>query len=164
MILVDTSVYISALADNEVERILREARKRAFIISSEVIEKEIDAAANFLRKIGKKSDAQKLKELYASVISGTIRLTDRVVELSDRYATEVKKRISKDRSCEMRDDFRIVSSAAIGSIEAVATFNRKTMANPEIILIYKEVNDKFRLKTPKFIKTKEELSKFLSFV
>ena len=41
MFLVDTSVYINALADSEVEIMLREAGKKAFIISSEVIEKEI---------------------------------------------------------------------------------------------------------------------------
>ena len=164
MILVDTSIYISAISDYEVEHILREARKKAFIISSEVIEKEIDAAATFLRRKGRKDDAQRLKELYNDVISGTIRLTDRVVELSDKYATEVRNKVSKDRAYEMKDDFRIVSSAAIGSIEAIATFNRRTMANPEIIAIYKEINDRNRVKTPMFIKTKEELSKFLSLV
>ncbi|MCX6818417.1 MAG: hypothetical protein NT129_00255 [Candidatus Aenigmarchaeota archaeon] len=162
MILVDTSVYISALADNEVEKMLKEAHNKAFIISSEVIEKEINLASDFLRKRGKSSDAQKLKDLYNSAISGTIKLTGRVVELSDKYAKEVSKRISRARALEMKDDFRIVSSATIGGIEAVATFNRKTMANPEIVSIYKEVNSTNKLKTPSFARTKEELSKLLS--
>jgi hypothetical protein len=162
MILVDTSIYISALTDQDLEHILQKAHEKAFIISSEIVEKEIEDAADYLRKIGKKNDAQRLKDIYYAVVSGTIRLTKRVIYLSDKYAAEVKKRISKDRSREMSDDFRIVSSAAIGSIEAIVTFNRRTMANPEIIAIYKEVNDKTKLKTPKFIRTKEELLKFLS--
>ncbi len=162
MILVDTSVYINALTVSEVEDILSKAGKRAFIISSEVIEKEIALAADFLSKRSRKNDAQKLKDIYNRSISGTIKLTDRVLKLSDTYTAEVRHKISKSRANEMKDDFRIVSSASIGSIEAIATFNRKTMANTEIISIYKDINDKNKLKTPKFIRTKEELSKFLS--
>lgn len=160
MILIDTSVYISALADKEIEEILREISKREFIISSEVIEKEIDMASKFLRKIDKKDDAQLLKDLYVNVISGTIKITDRIIELSNKYAIEVKNKISKDRSKEMKDDFMIVSSATIGNVRVITTFNRKTMANPEIVSIYKEINDRNKFKTPLFIRTKEELSKF----
>ncbi len=162
MILVDTSVYISALTDKEVEELLREGHKRTFIISSEVIEREIELASNFLRKRGRKDDAYRLKELYNSAISGTIKLTDRVIGLSDKYSEEVRKRISKSRSQEMEDDFRIVSSAVIGNVETIATFNRKTMANPDIVSIYKEMNSKNNLKTPRFVRTKEELLKLLS--
>lgn len=162
MILVDTSVYISALADSGVENVLKKAGKKAFIISSEVVEREIEKASDFLRKRGDKVEAQKLKELYTEVISGTIRLTDRAVEISDRYSSEVRKNISKTRAHQMKDDLRIVSSAAVGGIEATATFNRKTMANQEIVIIYNEINAKYKLKTPRFIRTKEELSRFLS--
>lgn len=162
MILVDTSVYISALADSEIENMLKEARKKAFIISSEVIEREIELASNFLRKRDRKDDAYRLKELYNSVISGTIKLTDRVIELSDKYSEEVKAKISKSRSQEMEDDFRIVSSAVIGNVETIATFNRKTMANPDMVSIYNETNSKNNLKTPRFVRTKEELLKLLS--
>ena len=64
MILIDTSVYIAALADKELEEKLREAGKKAFIISSEVIEKEINKASDFLRSRSKKQEAERLKELY----------------------------------------------------------------------------------------------------
>lgn len=164
MILIDTSVYVGALTDNEVENIIKEAAKREFVMSSEVIEKEIELASDFLKRKGKKDDAQKLKDLYIRSISGTIRLTERVLKLSHQYSTKVKDNISKTRSKEMKDDFRIVSSAVIGSVEAIATFNRKTMSNPDIVAIYKEINDKNDLKTPRFIKTKEELLKFLPSV
>ncbi len=162
MILVDTSVYISALADNEIENMLKEAHKKAFIISSEVIEKEIDLASDFLKKRGQKNDAHRLKELYNGAISGTIRLTDRVRELSDEYASEIENKISRARANEMKDDFRIVASASIGSIEAIATFNRKTMANPEIASVYREINNTHKLKTPRFARTKDDMSKLLS--
>ncbi len=162
MILVDTSVYINALADSEVETMIKTAGQKSFIISSEVIEREIQLASDFLRKRGRKNEAQRLKDLYNSTVSGTIKLTSRILDLSDKYAFEVKNRISKARSSEMKDDFRIVSSATIGSLKAIATFNRKTMSNPEIVSLYIEINKKNKLKTPKFIKTKEEFSGFLS--
>ncbi|HLD49019.1 MAG TPA: hypothetical protein VJB11_01510 [archaeon] len=162
MILIDTSVYIAAITDKEVEKLLMAAGKKKFVISSEVIEKEINSASDFLRKKGDKSGAERLKDIYNSTISGTIKLTDRVIALSTKYASEVKNRISNARAQEMKDDFRIVSSASVGSIEAIATFNRKTMSNPEIVAIYKEVNGKNSMKTPEFIRTKDELASLLS--
>jgi len=162
MILVDTSVYIAALTDKEIENMLKCAEKKAFIISSEVIEKEINKASDFLRSIGKKQDAEKLKELYNSTLSGTIKLTDRVINVSDKYTDKVRKKFGKDKAKKMKDDFRIVASASIGGIKDIATFNRKTMANEEIVQIYKEINSKERLKTPEFIKSKDDLFRFLS--
>lgn len=63
---------------------------------------------------------------------------------------------------EMADDFQIVASASIASLKFIATFNRRTMANEEIIPIYNKVNSANKLRTPSFIKTKEALFKFLS--
>src|SRR3989344_4433672 len=152
MILIDTSVYIAAITDKEVEKLLMAAGKKKFVISSEVIEKEINSASDFIRKRGDKTGSERLKNIYNSTISGTIKLTERVLKVSEEYSKTVRKNISKARAQEMRDDFRIVSSAAIGSIEAIATFNRKTMSNPEIVTIYKEINGKNALKTPAFIR------------
>ena len=162
MILIDTSVYIAAITDKEVEKLLMAAGKKKFVISSEVIEKEINSASDFIRKRGDKTGSERLKNIYNSTISGTIKLTERVLKVSEEYSKTVRKNISKARAQEMRDDFRIVSSAAIGSIEAIATFNRKTMSNPEIVAIYKEVNGKNSMKTPEFIRTKDELASLLS--
>lgn len=89
-------------------------------------------------------------------------MTDRVVNISNKYSNEVRARFGKGKTSEMEDDFRIVASASIAALKVVATFNRKTMANEEIIQLYEKINKTNDLKTPKFIKTKEGLFAFLS--
>jgi len=162
MILIDTSVYISALTDKNIERVLIDASKRSIVMSSVVIEKEISKASDFLRKTGRKQNAEKLKELHDICAGGKIGITPFVLRLSDEYFAAVKQRHGKNKAKDMVEDFRIVSAASAAAIAAVATFNRKTMANEEIIEIYKTVNEKHKLKTPRFIRTKAELISFLS--
>ena len=65
MILIDTSVYISALTNPELEKALREASKKSVIMSSIVVEKEISMASDFLRRTYRKENSEKLKELHA---------------------------------------------------------------------------------------------------
>ncbi len=50
-------------------------------MSSEVIEEEIKAASGFLRKRGDKNAAERLSDIYHSSISGTVKMTERVVFL-----------------------------------------------------------------------------------
>lgn len=164
MILIDTSVYISALADSEIENMIREAGKKAFIISSEVIEREINKASFYLQKIGKRRDSERLKEIYNFAVGGTIKLTERVINISDKYSDEVRINLGKDKANEMEDDFRIVASASVAGIKHIATFNRKTMSNEEIVTVYERINQSSNLKTPKFIKTKGDLFALLSSI
>ena len=99
--------------------------------------------------------------MYNSTLSGTIRLTERVITISDKYAENVRKELSKDKAKRMKDDFRIVASASVGGIKGIATLNRKTMANDKIVRVYNKINSKEGLKTPQFIKSKEDIFRFL---
>ncbi len=162
MILIDTSVYISALTDKELENKIKEAAMKAVIMSSLVVEKEIAKSSDFLRKIGKKEDSDRLKLLYNLSAGGKIGLTPFILKLSDEYANAVKIKFGKKKAKDMIEDFRIVSAASAAAIPAIATFNRKTMADDDIIDVYRKINEKYKLKTPVFIKTKPELIKFLS--
>lgn len=162
MILVDTSVYISALTDKEVENKIREVAKKAVIMSSLVVEKEVAKSSDFLRKIGKKEDSERLKLLYNLSVGGKIGLTPFILKLSEEYADAVKMKFGKGKAKDMIEDFRIVSAASAAAIPVIATFNRKTMANEDVIGVYRKINEKYRLKTPKFITTKAELIRFLS--
>ena len=162
MILVDTSVYIEALADKELEEKLRGAGKKAFIISSEVIDDEIKEAVSFLRKTRRRDEAERLKEIYNSSTGGTIRLTHRVINIAGFYSHEITEKFGKNKSIEMKDDLRIVASASIAGLKYIATFNRKTMANEEIIEIYNKMNNANKLRTPIFINTKKALFDLLS--
>ena len=157
MILVDTSVYIEALADKELEEKLRGTGKKAFIISSEVIDDEIKEAVYFLRRTRRRDEAERLKEIYNSSIGGTIRLTHRVANIAGLYSQEILEKFGKNKSIEMKDDLRIVASASIAGLKYIATFNRKTMANEEIVDIYNKMNNKNKLRTPIFINTKKAL-------
>ncbi|MBI4162164.1 MAG: hypothetical protein HY513_00645 [Candidatus Aenigmarchaeota archaeon] len=162
MILIDTSVYISALTDQELENVLSEASKKSLIMSSEVIDREIKKAVNHLRATNRKTDSEKLRELYDASIGGTIKLTDRVLSIADKYSDIVKEKFGKDKAKEMEDDLRIVASASIAGLKLIGTFNRKTMASDDIVEIYRNVNNSSKLKTPEFIKSKERLLEFFA--
>ena len=162
MILIDTSVYINALADEELEKILRESQNKSFIISSEVIEREIKEATDHLRKTGRKIGSERLNEIYNASISGTIRLTDRVLAIASLYSENVREKFGKDKAKDMKDDLRIVACASIAGLKLIGTFNRKTMANEEIIEIYNTINKLNNLKTPEFVKSRESLVAILS--
>lgn len=162
MILIDTSVYISALADSELEKALREASKKSIIMSSVVVEKEISKASDFLRRTYRKENSEKLKELHNACAGGKIGITPFVLQLSDEYFAAVKQKYGRNKAEDMIEDFRIVSAASAAALTAVATFNRKTMGNEEIIKIYKGINEKHKLKTPRFIRTKDALISFLA--
>lgn len=97
MILVDTSVYISSLADSELETVLKKAGEKAFIISSEVVEQEMQEASDFLRKTNRRKDGDRLKEIYSSSVGGTIRLTGRVVRVAEGYSEKVKEKFGKSK-------------------------------------------------------------------
>ncbi len=127
MILIDTSVYISALTDEELEKALRNASKRSIIMSSVVVEKEIAKASEFLRRTDRKDNSEKLKELYNTCEGGKIGITPFVLYLSDKYFDAVKQKHGKSKAEDMIEDFRIVSAASAAALTAVATFNRKTM-------------------------------------
>ncbi len=162
MILIDTSVYIEALTDAELEKSLKEAQNKSFIISSDVIEKEIKEAADHLRKTNRRAESERLNEIYNASISGTIRLTDRVLLIANMYSEKIKQHFGKDKAKDMEDDLRIVACASIAGLKFIGTFNRKTMANNEIIEIYNIINKENKFKTPEFVKSKEGLLALLS--
>ena len=162
MILIDTSVYISAVTDTELEKALKKSHKKSFVISSEVVDDEIKESANYLRKTNRKIECEKLKEIYNSSIGGTIRFTDRVLAIANTYSEKVREKFGKDKAKDMKDDLRIVACASVAGLKFIGTFNRKTMANEEIIEIYNAVNKENKLKTPEFIKSREKLIALLS--
>jgi len=164
MLLVDTSLYIEALKDNDMELCLRKLSKNNFILSCEIIENEINSASEFLRKTNRKEDAKRLKEIYRENLGGTIKLTDKVLRLSNCYSSEANNKIGKDKTYKMKNDFRIVASATVAGLKKILTLNRKTMAKPEIMQIYIKVNKNNKFKTPEFIRTKEDILKFASSI
>jgi len=163
-VLIDTSVYIESVKDTEVQIALEKITAKMLVLSSEVLDEEIEEAASFLRKTGRKEEAEKLKEIYQKTAGGTIRLTERVLDLSETYYNQVSSKLGKEKARKMENDLRIVSSASIAGLNKVITINRKTMASDRIIEIYKSVNSSRKIKTPEFLRTKEELLKFASLL
>ena len=101
MILIDTSVYISALTDAELEKVLKETSKKSIIMSSVVVEKEISHAADFLRKTDRKVNAERLKELHNLCAGGKIGITPFVLKLAEEYSYTVKEKFGVTLECEV---------------------------------------------------------------
>ena len=161
-VLIDTSVYIESVNDIEVQNALERISSKTFVLSSEVIDDEIYEAVDFLRKTGRRVEAEKLKEIYRKTVGGTIKLTKKVVGLYETYYNEVSSVLGRQKARKMENDLRIVSSAVLAGLNKIITINRKTMANERLVEIYKTINSSRKLKTPEFLKTKEELLKFAS--
>lgn len=159
MILIDTSLYIAAIEDEQLEKILEELSRNVFIQSCDVITEEIHDSSEFLRKTGRKKQSEKLKLIYENIHEGNIRTSDRIIKLSQGYHKEAG--LSKKQHEDIENDFIIIASAVIAGVKNIASLNRKTMASNKMVKLYKIVNSRNKYRTPKFLTTKEELSKLL---
>ncbi len=159
MILVDTSVYIAAAQDVELEKLLEELSQKVFIQSCDVVEKEIHKSSEFLRKTERKQQAEELKLIYGKMHKGIITTTERIINLVQQYHEGVN--ISRDKHKDIENDFLIVASASVGSVKTILSLNRKTMASEEMKKVYSIVNSRNKYVTPVFLTTREELNKLL---
>ncbi len=160
MILIDTSVYIAAEEDGSIEKLLEQISEKMFIHSCDVIEKEINLAADFLRRTDRKIESEKLKAIYEKIKEGNIRTSERILRLSEDYHSEASQLSKKDHK-KIKADFLIVASASVAGVKKILSFNRKTMASEQTIKVYNIVNTRNNCKTPAFLTTKEELRKLL---
>lgn len=159
MILIDTSVYIAAMEEVQLEKLLEQLSKKVFIQSCDVVEKEIYRSSELLRKTDRKQQAEELKLLYEKIYEGKISTTERIIDLARQYHEESD--LSKKQQKDIENDFLIVASASVGSVKTILSFNRKTMASREMVKVYNKVNPKNNYITPVFVATGEELSKLL---
>src|SRR3989338_2338030 len=159
MMLIDTSLYIAAIEDSELEQLLEELSKKKFLQSCDMIEEEIHESSEFLRKTGRKQQSEKLKLIYDKIRQGNIRTTERIIGLAKEYHNEAE--LSKNQHKGIDSDFLIVASASAAGVKNILSLNRKTMASEEMKGVYSKVNKKYNYKTPIFLTTKEELIKFL---
>ncbi len=159
MILVDTSFYIDAIRNNEIEKLLEELSQKAFIQSCDIIEKEIHAASEFLRKTGRKEESEKLRLIFDKIHEGNIRTSERIINLAREYHKEAE--LSQKHNKGIASDFLIVASAAIAGVKNILSLNRATMASQHMVQIYSIVNKRKGYRTPVFLTTEEELRRFL---
>lgn len=159
MILIDTSVYIEASKNEEVEKLLESLKGKSFIQSCEVIDEEIRNAIEFLRKTDRKQNSEKIKLIYDKIREGSIKTTERISKLADEYHNQ--SCLSKRQNANIENDFLIVASASVAGVKNILSLNRKTMASAQMVDVYNAVNEKHNYKTPRFLTTKEELIIFL---
>ncbi len=159
MILIDTSVYIEAVLDNEIEKLLENLSGKIFIQSCDVIEEEIHDAIKFLRKTDRKQNSEKLSLIHDKIREGSIRTTERIVNLAKEYHNSAD--LSKRQNAGIENDFLIVASASVAGVKNILSLNRKTMASVQMVKVYAAINPKYDYNTPKFLTTKEELIAFL---
>lgn len=159
MILIDTSLYIAAVGDIELEQILEELSRKLFVQSCDIIEEEIHESSEFLRKTDRNTQSEKLKLIYGKIRHGNIRTTERIIGLAKDYHAEAE--LSKKQHKGIDNDFLIVASASVAGVKSILSLNRKTMASEDMKDVYQITNKKQKYKTPSFLTTKEELIKFL---
>ena len=161
MTLLDTSILIESVDNRKAELLLEKLAGREFIFSCDVIEREIEKAIDFLRKTDRKKQAEKLRLLYEKFRQGSIKTSSRIQNLANQYHHEIGGDISKKEHKNMENDFLIVASASVGGVRHVVSLNRKTMTSSKAINAYKKVNQKNAVKIPTFIKSLEELERFV---
>jgi len=159
MILIDTSLYITALEVPAIELLLEKLANKEFIQSCEMIDREIHQSVEFLRKKDRKQDAEKLKIIYEQSHEGSITTTDHITSLAEQYQEEAN--LSKKQQKNIAADFIIVASASVAGVKKILSFNRRTMCDDYIIQVYRKVNQRNKLTIPSFITTEEDLRKFL---
>ena len=159
MILIDTSVYIAAAQDVELEKLLDDLSQKIFIQSCDVVEEEIHDSLEFLRKTDRKQQAEELGLVYAKLHKGNIAKSERIFNLALEYHKEAQ--LSKNQHKDIENDFLIVASASVASVQTILSLNRKTMASEEMVKVYNLVNPRNKYKTPKFLTSREALSQFL---
>ncbi len=146
-ILLDTNIYGNIFELDEAEEFIISVGKSDFIICGcNVIRKE-------LRKIPKE---MKLRKLALSAY-------DLLVDFKRNYAVnELIKTLAIGYSGHhgssfknMENDFLIVATASIHNVEIVVSDDEKTMTSAKAIKAYQNVNRKFQLSVPKFIKFEE---------
>lgn len=146
-ILLDTNIYGLTLERHDVARsmvILAEDRQKPerkyFVFGSHVVYGEIDAVPH-------KETRERMKELYQAVISGEIRLTDKVKSLALEYFNECREKRAKITL----EDCEIVASASYANVDFIVSDNRSTLRGHKSIEIFALVNKKKGLKMPSLI-------------
>ena len=159
MMLIDTSLYIAAVDDNEMEALLGELAQKTFVQSCEIIDREIHDSMEMLRSSGRKQQAEQLGILYDKIHQGSIRESGRIIELAQEYHKNAG--LSRKQHKDIDNDFLIVASASVAGVAAIASLNRKTMSSEGMVRVYTLINSKNRHKTPAFATTKETLRQLL---
>ena len=146
-VLFDTNIYGLALERRDVAELLfflakekQKTEKDYFVLGSEIINDELNANPH-------KEVKSRLNELYQLVISGEIRLTDKVKSMALEYLNECKNKHIKITL----EDCQIVASSCFANVDFIVTNNRKTMMNPKSIEVFTSINKRKGLRTPKFV-------------
>ena len=147
IVLFDTNIYGLALEKKDVANILmlfvnqkQKSEKEYVAFGSQIVNQEINANPHQETK-------SKLNELYELVISGEIKLTEKVKLLALEYFNECKNSHVKITL----EDCQIVASSCMANVDFIVTNNRKTMMSDKSIDVFTFINKKKGLRTPNLI-------------
>ena len=118
------------------------------VLSFEIVIKELKEAKNY-----------DLIALHDSIVSGVIKISDRIKSLSNKYFEECKKANLFNTTIE---DCQIVAAATVSGSSYMVTENRKTLSRKEAVDIYQKINNEKGLKTPKIMDAKKAVSELFS--
>lgn len=154
--LFDTNVYGKIIKDrkeNEFQEFVKKNRDMA-VYGSRVIRNE-------LREIPKEYTIHERNvrmlalNLYDALIDmhKNYELTEVIEYLANQYFRKLKANfLTNYPEQKLKNDLLIVATASIHQLDIVVSEDMKTLANPQFIEMYGEVNRKNQLKSPAFIR------------
>lgn len=162
-ILFDTSVYGKLVEDSKTSDLIKEKRKKEFIIyGCSTIRKEL---RNTPKDIiyGNRKVQTLLLEAYDSLIvkeNHNLKFNDLVENLSNAYFKEYRKQKGNLGEKAMKNDLIIIATATIYQLDIIVSNDVKTMLGDKAIQSYKKVNGRYGIKDPEF-KTYEKFKREL---
>ncbi|AJF60456.1 MAG: hypothetical protein QT03_C0001G0970 [archaeon GW2011_AR10] len=152
-VLLDTNIYGLICELSDARKTVFQIAEHSTVCGSRVVRQEL---RNIPKKVirGRAKLRNQALEFYDVLVAEkrNYSVTDFVRVLALEYNSMYKG--SKSWS-ELENDFLIVATASIHSINVVVSNDERTMTSKEAVEAYYFANQKFELKTPDFIKFEE---------
>ncbi|MBI2667363.1 PIN domain-containing protein [Candidatus Woesearchaeota archaeon] len=153
-IIFDTSIYGKLLEDDFVRRKLENKLRNSdyIIYGNSIIRKELRNTPKHII-LGNKKIRILLLTLYDSFVkkeNHNLKINPLVERLSSDYFEEYKKLRGSFSKKELENDFIIVATAVIYSLDIIISNDERTMLSLVCLNVYKNVNKRYGLNEPIF--------------
>jgi predicted nucleic acid-binding protein len=160
-IVIDTSVWIECLEDQDLKKRLMQIAEKHEAISSVIVDTELKLFFDSLKEHNP-SKAEELMAFYTTTRKTPMpnENLEALGELAGEYLSTGVKLGLPVRG--MKADLSIVAEASLAHADAILSLNRKSMASDYAKLTYLIVNKSKNLQVPTFVSDKHAIRKFAS--
>ena len=155
-IIFDTSVYGELILRPEfTKKIVKEIQHQIIVYGNKIIRNELRSVSKKAKIEGKSKRIFLLKTYDFITQDHELKVTELVDFIANSYYKEFRKLGGNISKRKIFDDFRIIASASIHSLDIVVSHDEKSMLAKNSIKCYKNVNDSLQLRNPDFITFKK---------